>query len=353
MGGSETSLPPDRPLLEIRGLVKHFPVRRGLLQRQRGLIRAVDGVDLTVRRGELFALVGESGSGKTTLGRCVMRLIDPTAGTICFDGEDLSALQGAALRHRRRRFQMVFQDPYGSLNPRMRIRSILEEPLEVHRIVPKQERRQRVAELLEMVGLSPEVMGRFPHEFSGGQRQRIGIARALATEPDLLVADEPVSALDVSVRAQVMNLLVRLQRQLNLTVLFIAHDLSLVEQVADRVAVLYQGRVVEVGGARRLCREALHPYTVSLLSAVPIPDPLRQRARIMLKGDPPSRLVPLSGCPFHPRCPIARPHCATDLPQLRLLGDGTEAACHYPGELGVDGSRRETGTFAAPERSEL
>ncbi len=271
--------PAQPPLLEVRGLTKVYSVRRGLLQRQQGEIRALDGVDLTLQRGECYAVVGESGSGKTTLGRCIVRLLQPTSGQVLFQGVDLTALHGEELRRRRRGFQMVFQDPYGSLNPRLRVGSVLREVLDVHRLGSAAERPGRVAELLRQVGLEPDAADRFPHEFSGGQRQRIGIARALATEPQLLVADEPVSALDVSVRAQIINLLSDLQRRLGLTVLLIAHDLAVVEQVADRVAVMYQGRIVEEATAADVFRDPRHAYTRSLLSAVPIADPRRRQKR--------------------------------------------------------------------------
>ncbi len=328
------------PLLEVRGLVKHFPIRRGLLQRTVGAVKAVDGVDLVLWPGECLALVGESGSGKTTLGRCLLRLEEPTSGSVRFRGEDLLALSPEALRRLRRRFQMIFQDPYGSLNPRMRVRSILSEPLEVHGLAPGSARPRRVHELLRLVGLPDGAERRYPHEFSGGQRQRVGIARALATEPDLLVADEPVSALDVSVRAQIVNLLVELQERLDLALLFIAHDLALVEQIADRVVVLYLGRVVEEAPAAELFAQPRHPYTVSLLSAVPVPDPEGGRERIVLPGELPSPASPPAGCPFHPRCPIARERCSGEVPALRPAADGGSegrtghrVACHYPGEL--------------------
>ena len=337
------------PLVEARGLTKHFPAGPALLARNRPAVRALEGVDLSIEPRECFALVGESGSGKTTLGRCLMRLIEPTAGRVFFDGEDLTALKGNQLRGRRRRFQMIFQDPYGSLNPRMRVSSLLEEPLAVHRLVAKDGRRQRSAELLDMVGLPESALDRFPHEFSGGQRQRIGIARALATEPEFVVADEPVSALDVSVRAQIINLLYQLQQELGLTVLFIAHDLALVEQIADRVAVLYLGRIVEVLEARNLLA-AQHPYTVSLLSSVPLPDPDRRKGRIVLAGELPSPTAPPPGCPFHPRCPVARDRCREELPALQPLTKGGLAACHYPGELESEVS--PNGTFGPQSRSE-
>jgi len=320
-------------LMEVRGLVKRFPVRRGLLQRVKGEVRAVDGVDFDLRNGECFALVGESGSGKTTLGRCLVRLLDPDAGEIRFQGEDLLALSGSDLRRRRRRFQMVFQDPYGSLDPRMRVGRILAEPLAVHGVVPKAERPARVAQLLEQVGLSPDAARRFPHAFSGGQRQRIGIARALATGPDLLVADEPVSALDVSVQAQIINLLARLQEELGLTLVFIAHDLAVVEHISHRVAVMYLGRIVELADREVLFPSPRHPYTVSLLSAVPVPEVGRRKDRVLLPGELPSPVEPPGGCPFHPRCPIARPRCAREVPELEPVGDGALAACFYPGEM--------------------
>ncbi|MFP5288020.1 MAG: ABC transporter ATP-binding protein, partial [Thermoanaerobaculia bacterium] len=264
-------------LLEIAGLAKEYPVRRGLLQRTLGTVRAVDGVDLTLRRGECLALVGESGSGKTTLGRCAVRLVDPTRGRIAFDGEDLLALRGGELRRRRRRFQMVFQDPYDSLDPRQRVGAAVAEPLEIHTSLDRAGRTRRVAELLEMVGLAPDLASRYPHELSGGQRQRVGIARALAAGPDLLVADEPVSSLDVTVRAAVLDLLADLRERLGLTLLLISHDLAAVERLADRVAVMYLGRIVEIGGRRDVLQRPLHPYTVSLLSAVPRPEPGRRR----------------------------------------------------------------------------
>jgi len=328
-----------RPLVEVRDLVKRFPVRRGLLQRLKGEVRAVDGVSFDLHPGECFGLVGESGSGKTTLGRCLVRLLDPDAGGILFDGIDLLALKGEALRRERRRFQMVFQDPYGSLNPRMRVGRMLSEPLAVHDLVPPDERQARVARLLEQVGLSPDAASRFPHAFSGGQRQRIGIARALATEPDLLVADEPVSALDVSVQAQIVNLLARLQDELGLTQVFIAHDLAVVEHIAHRVAVMYLGRIVELADRDTLFASPQHPYTVSLLSAVPVPEVERRQDRIVLPGDLPSPMSPPSGCPFHPRCPIARPRCAQERPVLEPTQKGGVAACFYPGELAAPAVR--------------
>jgi oligopeptide/dipeptide ABC transporter ATP-binding protein len=319
-------------ILEVEDLSKEFPVRRGLLLRQQGSVKAVDRVSLRLREGECFALVGESGSGKTTLAHSIIRLIEPSAGRILYRGRDLLTLPPRELRRQRREFQMVFQDPYGSLNPRMTVRKILAEPIEVHRLVSKSALPDRLRELLALVGMPEDALDRYPHEFSGGQRQRIGIARALATEPSLLLADEPVSALDVSVRAQIVNLLVDLQRRLGLTLLFIAHDLAVVEQIADRVGVMYLGRLVEVGRTDELFARPRHPYTVSLLSAVPVPDPASGRERLLLPGESPSPLEPPSGCAFHPRCPIARQRCAADEPEL-AGGPDWPVACHYPDEM--------------------
>ncbi|MFQ5350635.1 MAG: ABC transporter ATP-binding protein, partial [Thermoanaerobaculia bacterium] len=287
---------------------------------------------LSLEEGECFALVGESGSGKTTLARSIIRLIEPSSGSVRFRGRELLDLRPRELRRRRREFQMIFQDPYGSLNPRMTVRKILAEPIEVHRLVAKADMPGRLRELVGLVGLSEDALDRYPHEFSGGQRQRIGIARALATEPSLLLADEPVSALDVSVQAQIINLLVDLQRRLGLTLLFIAHDLAVVEQVADRVGVMYFGRLVEVGRAGELFARPRHPYTVSLMSAVPVPDPESGRERILLPGEPPSPMDPPAGCAFHPRCPIAREGCAGEEPELAERS-GWPVGCHYPDEM--------------------
>ncbi len=326
------------PLLAVQGLRKEYPVRRGFLRRRTGTLHALAGVDLEVAAGECVALVGESGSGKTTLARCAVRLIEPTAGRVLFAGEDLAGLAGRELRARRKRFQIVFQDPYGSLDPRQRVASVVAEPLAIHTGLGRAGQAARVAELLDLVGLAPELGERFPHELSGGQRQRVGIARALAPEPELLVADEPVSSLDVSVRQQILALLADLRRRLGLTLLLIAHDMAAVEQLADRVAVMYLGRIVELSAGGELFRRPRHPYTVSLLSAVPVPDPGRRRDRLVLAGEPPSPLAPPSGCPFHPRCPSFRPRCAAERPPLAVEEKteveewGRMVACFYPGE---------------------
>ena len=321
------------PLLEVRELRKHFPIRRGVLGRTVGHVRAVDGVSFTLREGEVLGLVGESGCGKTTTGRCILRLIEPTSGSIRFAGREITSLDRRAMRALRREMQVVFQDPYSSLNPRLTVGSMLGEALSIHRLAKGQAARERVAELLTLVGLSPDHARRYPHEFSGGQRQRIGVARALAVKPRLIVADEPVSALDVSIQAQIINLLRDLQRRMNLTYLFVAHDLSVVEHISDRVAVMYLGRVVELADARSLYEDPRHPYTVSLLSAIPVPDPERRRQRIVLSGDVPSPAHPPAGCPFHPRCFMAQPRCSEEVPALRELKPGHWTACHFAEQL--------------------
>jgi peptide/nickel transport system ATP-binding protein len=328
-------------LLEVRGLTVHFPITEGILiERKVGAVYAVDDVDLTIERGETLGLVGESGCGKSTVGKTILRLIEPTAGTITFDGQDITALTGEPLRRIRRRMQMIFQDPYSSLDPRQSVSSLLSEPLEVHGITHGKGADQRVRELLDVVGLPVESGGRYPHEFSGGQRQRIGIARALAVGPELIVADEPVSALDVSIQAQIITLMEQLQKELGLTYLFVAHDLAVVRHISDRVAVMYLGKIVEVAPSDDLYRAPLHPYTISLLSAIPIPDPeveLR-RVRILLAGDLPSPAAPPAGCRFHTRCPFRQPErCAEEVPALRELEPNHTVACHYA--EGIRGGR--------------
>ncbi len=328
--------PVGAPLVEVRGLVKHFPIKGGILQRQIGMVQAVDGVDLVVRRGETVGLVGESGCGKTTVGRLLLRLIEPTAGTIVFDGEDITRVKGRDLKPYRRRMQIVFQDPYASLDPRTPIGDSIGEGLRIHGIGNARERAARVGRIMDMVGLQPYHARRYAHEFSGGQRQRIGIARALVLEPDLVVCDEPVSALDVSIQAQVLNLLKNLQRELGLTYVFIAHNMGVVEHISDRVAVMYLGRVAEITDRERIFAEPRHPYTQALLSAVPIPDPELRRTRVILGGDVPSPVNPPGGCRFHPRCPLRAElgnpkRCETEVPALVDAGGDQLVACHFRG----------------------
>jgi oligopeptide/dipeptide ABC transporter ATP-binding protein len=325
------------PLVELEHLKVYFPIKSGLvLDRHVGDIRAVDDVSLTIRRGETLGLVGESGCGKSTVGRTILRLYKPTEGRIVFDGQDISQLGETELRPLRRRMQMVFQDPYASLNPRHSVGRIIGEPLRTHGLASKREATGRVRDLLKIVGLPTDAVGRYPHEFSGGQRQRIGLARALALNPDFIVADEPVSALDVSIQAQIINLFEQLQEEFDLTYLFIAHDLAVVRHISDRIVVMYLGWIVEVSPAAELYENPLHPYTISLLSAVPIPDPVveRQREPILLAGDIPSPANPPAACRFHTRCPFVQPtRCRDEIPPLRTLADGHEVACHWAEDI--------------------
>lgn len=325
------------PLLSVRNLTKQFPIPGGLLGRATSVVNAVSDVSFDIFSGETFGLVGESGCGKSTLGRCVMRLLEPTAGEIFYHGKDLTQLKGSALRELRRKIQIIFQDPYASLNPRMTVEEIIAEPLDIHQLVEsRRSRRKRVEELLDLCGLRPEVILRYPHEFSGGQRQRISIARALAVQPEFIVCDEPVSALDVSIQAQVVNLMQDLQEELGLTYLFIAHDLKVVEHISNRVGVMYLGKIVEQATSEELYQNPSHPYTQALLSAIPEPDPDRKSQRVVLKGDVPSPIDPPSGCFFHPRCPVAREDCSSKTPRLEVKGQVTETAhkvaCHYAGK---------------------
>jgi oligopeptide/dipeptide ABC transporter ATP-binding protein len=316
-------------LLEVQDLKVHFPVHQRLFGPTKEFVRAVDGVSVSIPPGETVGLVGESGCGKTTLGRAVVKLVQPTAGRVVFEGEDIAGLNGAQLRARRRRFQMIFQDPYGSLDPRLTVADIVGEALDIHGLAPDvATRRQRVEALLQDVGLDPAHAQRYPHEFSGGQRQRVGIARALAVAPRLIVCDEPVSALDVSVQAQIINLLQDLQREHGIAYLFIAHDLAVVEHISQRILVMYLGRIVETGEAKTVCRSPKHPYTQALLSAAPVLAPASRRKRILLSGEAPSPIHPPAGCPFHPRCPLAEKRCQHEVPPLREIAPGDWAACH-------------------------
>jgi oligopeptide transport system ATP-binding protein len=319
-------------MLQVDNLVKHFPITQGIvIQRQIGAVHAVDDISFSIRKGETFGLVGESGCGKSTTGRTILQLFRPTSGSVIFDGVDLVKTKGEELRRMRRKMQMIFQDPYASLNPRMTVGEIIGEPLFVHQVANQKEIEDRVANLLELVGLNPAFASRYPHEFSGGQRQRIGVARALALQPSFIVCDEPISALDVSIQAQVVNLLEDLQKQFNLTYLFIAHDLSMVRHISDRVAVMYLGIIVELADRDELYLQPLHPYTQALLSAVPVADPVAdaKRKRIILEGDVPSPVNPPSGCRFRTRCPIAEPICAEQKPDFREFKKDHWAACHF------------------------
>ncbi|KWX81204.1 peptide ABC transporter substrate-binding protein [Paenibacillus riograndensis] len=315
-------------ILEVRNLKKHYPIRKGFFAKQVGAVKAVDGITLSVEKGETLAVVGESGCGKSTTGRSILRLIEPTDGEILFDGTDVRSLDTEQLRRFRTDMQMVFQDPYASLDPRWTVQRILEEPLRTHGAAKSNELKSRVEELMQVVGLSPYQAHRFPHEFSGGQRQRIGIARALALNPKFIVCDEPVSALDVSIQAQVLNLMQDLQEQYGLTYMFISHDLSVVKFISDRVAVMYLGRIVELAPTKELFAKPLHPYTQALMSAVPVPNPGLKKSRIVLTGDVPNPETPPSGCAFHPRCPFAMDKCRKDAPVLRQLDSGHQVSCH-------------------------
>ncbi|HEU5442135.1 MAG TPA: dipeptide ABC transporter ATP-binding protein [Ktedonobacterales bacterium] len=339
-------------LLRLDNLVMHFPITQGILvQRQIGAVKAVDGVSLTVKRGATLGLVGESGSGKSTIGRCIVRLYKPTSGHIFFEQNDLAEAEGGDLRNLRRRVQMIFQDPYASLNPRFAVGSLIAEPMKIHKMGSSKEIRDRTEQLLEIVGLNRRFVDRYPHEFSGGQRQRIAVARAIAINPEFIIADEPVSALDVSIRAQILNLMDRLQQQFGLTYLFISHDLSVVRHVADRIAVMYLGKIMEVADGEEIYTNPLHPYAAALLSAVPIPNPRieKQRKRIILKGDLPSPVNIPSGCRFHTRCPIAQEICRQVEPPLEdKTGSGHLAACHFSdrvGSLAAGGSVEGMGTL--------
>ena len=321
----------SKPLLEVKNLVKYFPVKGGFFGGELERVHASDDVSFHVEAGETLGVVGESGCGKSTTGRCLLRLIEPSSGEIWFEGRDITKLEGRELRALRRDLQIIFQDPFASLNPRMTVGAIIGEALTIHKLArTAAEKQKRVMELMELVGLKPEHYHRFPHEFSGGQRQRIGIARALAVEPKLIVCDEPVSALDVSIQAQVVNLLEDLQDKLGLTYVFIAHDLSVVEHISDRVAVMYLGRIVEIAPSKELYRNPQHPYTEALMSAIPVPDPNLKRERKNLEGEVPNPINPPSGCHFHPRCPIKKlPLCATERPELKAIGEnGHQVACH-------------------------
>ncbi|HHY11260.1 MAG TPA: dipeptide ABC transporter ATP-binding protein [Firmicutes bacterium] len=315
-------------LLEVRNLKTYFPLKRGLLGKQKGFVKAVDGVSFSVKRGETLGLVGESGCGKTTTGKSILRLIEPTAGEVIFDGQDLMALNEQGMRKMRREMQLIYQDPYSSLNPRLTVGEIVGEPLLVHRILDRQARGKRVRELLDVVGLSQEHVYRYPHEFSGGQRQRIGIARALALNPKLIVCDEPVSALDVSIQSQILNLLADLQEEFQLTYVFIAHGLAAVKHISDRVAVMYLGKVVELAESKVIYDSPLHPYTQALISAIPVPNPRSRKERILLEGDVPSPVNPPTGCRFHTRCSRCFDRCRTEEPRLASKGGGHFVACH-------------------------
>ncbi|MEC2074292.1 ABC transporter ATP-binding protein [Alkalihalophilus marmarensis] len=325
-----------KELLKVNDLKQYFPIKGGLLGRTVNHVKAVDGVSFTIYEGETVSIVGESGCGKSTTGRAILRLDEPTDGTVEFDGEDLLALNKSQMRKKRKDLQIIFQDPYASINPRQTVRQVLDEAMEIQNVIPREKRADRIKELMETVGLGAHQADRFPHEFSGGQRQRIGIARALSVDPKLIICDEAVSALDVSIQAQVINLLKRLQREFQLTYLFISHDLGVVRHISDRVIVMYLGRIVEIGDKKSLFDNPQHPYTKALLSAIPVPDPERKKERIILKGDVPSPINPPQGCRFHTRCPFATEKCKTDTPELRAadyMKEGHQAACHYMEEI--------------------